>query len=259
MPLLDNAALESLGEVLDQDFEPKADDSSLESKQEEQVTPEPQTEEAPSEESTEVDESGHPIPYGRFKSVVETRNTLRSENDTLKAQLQEMESRFKNIKTPVAGSVEPSPTEQTDWLDDYLAKDTVQSGVPEGYRDETTQYQQLDSRIQQFEIREAQSELQLELQSAKAKYPAVNDDILLHAVIQDPTVDVMDVAEKYNTYVASIEERAIARHLEENKPKAAPRLNGVSSGHTPGSNAAKGKPRTMAEARAAALEFWKTS
>ena len=270
MSLLDKESLNKLGDSFKNEFNPDTSSDSevievVEETQEsapvEDPTPSEGTHEGSSSTETETqDESGHAIPYGRFKKVVETRNTLRSENDTLKAQLEAMKTQYASLQQPVAGSVDHSePEVKSSWLDDYMNdSDSVSHSTVQTVADE--RYGALESRIHQFEVAKAQNELQKELVSAIDKYPAVNEQVLLHAVVQDPNVSVMDVAERYNTFIASIEEGAIARHSKEQKTKnsAPPRVKGVSSDdRAPGSTGADTKPRTMKDAKHAALSFLK--
>jgi len=259
MSLLDKESLSKLELALDADSD-TSPDSEVETVAEESTpVEEPTTTEGTHEGSSSTepdnqDESGHIIPYGRFKKVVDTRNTLRSENDTLKAQLQAMQDQYASLQQPAKGSVDhPVQASEPSWLDDYM--DGGSSG-----QEQPNQLKQLESRIHTFEVAKAQTELKKELGNAMERYPHVNEQILLHAVVQDPSVDVMEVAERYNTFVATIEEGAIDRHSKASATKASapPRVKGVSSdGHLPGSSGDRQKPKTMREAKQAALSFLK--
>ncbi len=271
MSLLDKESLSKMG---DEFFSRIEETPATSSDSEVTETVEETQETAPVEETTSTegaqegssstetetqDESGHSIPYGRFKSVVETRNTLRSENDTLKAQLEAMKTQYAKLQQPVAGSASPDvPEVKSSWLDEYINDDY--STEPYGQVDDQ-RYQQLEQRIHHFEVQKAQTELQKELVTAIEKYPSVKEEILLHAVVQDPNVNVMDVAERYNTFIASIEEDAIARFSKGQKTKktAPPRVKGVSSDdRMPGSvGNGQQKPKTMKDAKRAALSFLK--
>jgi len=262
MSLLDKESLSKLDNAFfnaesdtspDSEVKTVVEESKESAPAEEPTTTEGTHEGSSSTEPDNQDESGHIIPYGRFKKVVDTRNTLRSENDTLKAQLEAMKTQYASLRQPVKGSVDhPAKTSEPSWLDDYM--DGNSSG-----QEQPNELKQLEARIHTFEVSKAQTELKRELGAAIEKYPHASEQILLHAVVQDPSVDVMEVAERYNTFVASIEEGAIDRHSKAKAAKASapPRVKGVSSdGHLPGSSG-NDKPRTMKDAKSAALSFLK--
>ena len=143
------------------------------------------------------------------------------------------------------------------WLDDLLSDDPT----PSTSTNTDSNYQNLESRLYQFELKQAQADLNKEITSAIDQYPNVPRNLLLQAVVQKPDVNVMDVAENYNSYVSSIEEGAINRYINENDktaPAAAPR------GRTAGSsvntrNAAhdSDNPSTMRDAKKALMSFMK--
>ena len=190
--------------------------------------------------STDSDnDEGHSIPYKRFKSVVETKNELKSQKAALERQLEELKSQL-NVK-----SNEPKETKADDEFENLLRQfDDVDAP------DE--RYTSLESRIKRFEEQAAQKELESELNSVLKKYPNVPEAVLLQAVVNDPSSNMESVARQYDAFVSEIQQSAINDYMKTSK--AAPRRP-TSSGATGPSPSAK--PRTLEGARSAALEYFK--
>lgn len=167
-----------------------------------------------SEEVADMDDSppthaGHNVPYKRFKSVLDARNSYRGEVEGYKTQLTSLEQKLANLEqsrtqTPQAQPAEP----ESDWLDEYLNDDGTS---PEWQQ----QYQGLNQRLQQFEVQHEEQKLRVELGQIQKKFPNVPSHMLLNAVVQDPNVDISKLAEEYSIYVSGIEEQAIARYTKE--------------------------------------------
>ena len=109
----------------------------------------------------------------------------------------------------------------------------------------------------------AEQQLESEIASASSVYPDVPRRAILEAVANG-NVNVMDVAERYQSFVNQMREQAIADYLQDNPSakgsSAAPRPS-----RTGGSSPAKSqiqadvKPKNLADAHKALSKFLKTN
>lgn len=190
--------------------------------------------------STEPEEDkGHSVPYGRFKSVNDQRRQLQQEVESYRNRFAEVEQQLAQLRdtqtTPPPQRHEvPQETNEDDtaWLDSLL-DETPTEEAP------NPQWNDLHKRLEAFEVRQAEADLQSEIQRAQGQYPSVPDEVILNAVIADPEVNVMDVASQYNNFITSIEEDAIAKYVERtgNRRAVAPRPKTTSGGSTARSHA----------------------
>jgi hypothetical protein len=218
---------------------------------EETVSPqvEPDVQEASSAEPEE--EGGHNVPYQRFQQVISARNKLQNEKERLAAQLEELQTKFEHNTTQ-------------DRVETYEEED-LYSGQ-EDYDDELDpRYAALESRVQEFEVYKQEQLLERELKQVGQEFPTVPRELLLQAVINDPDANLMDVAGQYTTYVAQMEEGAIARYIEENNiavPNRSASAGGSSGGQNTNSamNAGnKQKPKNIREATSRFKAFLKNN
>ncbi len=207
----------------------------------------------------EPDEGGHNVPYSRFKSVIEARNELRSKTSALESQLSDLRSQLDNQKNtqPVQQSYE-SVIDYDD-LSDY-----------DDYSDPMdNKLQTYEDRIYQMEVNHEQQKLSQEINVATQRFPDVSKDVILQAVINDPDVDVMDVAERYSTFVNGLREQAIAEYLQTNpqaappvvRPDAPPVVSSAGSslqGRLPGSSRTS-RPQNMDQARNSLFDYLKAN
>ena len=191
------------------------------------------------ESSTEPNDEGHAVPYGRFKSVNDQRKQLQQEVESYRNRYSEVEQQLETLRTQQVNHSQPQRYEapQQDsaddaWLDSLLT-DEIQSESP------NPDYQNLEERLQNFEVRQAEVDLQREMISVQREFPNVPDDVLLNAVISDPEINVRDVASQYSNFIANIEEEAISKYVERtgNKRAVAPRPKTTSGGTTARSHA----------------------
>lgn len=200
----------------------------------------------------------HRVPYKRFKSVLDARNKYKSEVNEYQTKLTHMEQQLQQLRTTPTPAVAAKEESNDSWLDDLLSDDSTPSYSTD-HNDNN--YKQLEDRLYQFELKQAQAELDNEIASALNQYPNVPKNLLLQAVVQKPDVNVLDVAESYNAYISSVEEQAIQRYLSENDkpaPAAAPR--GRSAGSKPNQRNAGHDSKstsTMKDAKKALLSFMK--
>tara|TARA_R100001224_G_scaffold18042_2_gene8854 strand:+ start:83 stop:913 length:831 start_codon:yes stop_codon:yes gene_type:complete len=208
-------------------------------------------ESSPDTASVNAEESGHRVPYNRFKDVNDRKNHYRSQAKSLKKQLAEAQSQLEQFQS--APKQQEAP-EERDWLDDYLGQEEAQNPYEKQFND-------LNTRLYEFEVQQAGVSLAQEVAKAQDKYPGVPEQILYKAVVDDGDADVMEVAERYHEFIDMIQQQAIDRYTKENKPapkKAAPRPR--KSGSTPSNQARPSKnksPKTMKDAKEALLQHFK--
>ena len=153
----------------------------------------------------------HRVPYARFKEVVDARNGYKGEVDSLRKQVEELSVLMKqrNAETaPAHGRAEFSDEDLMSFFDEEDAQEQApwQSAMTE-----------MQQRMHQYEVASATHTLEQELAAAASKYPVVPRQALLQAVINDDSANLMEVAEQYSSFIASVEEAAIARHMAEGK------------------------------------------
>ena len=232
--MLDNESRAAMLDKVSQDFGPEqssqilsVDSTSGGSVQEIEIdvdvkpqSADPEVEENVSVETTEKVEvgddsptpKGHKVPYSRFKNVLESRNQFRTEVETYKDKLTSLEAKLQNLNNSESQHKQnPSqkPQESKTWLDDYLASENQTAGNPEWKE----QYGSLNDRLYKFEVAQEEQNLRAELSDINSKFPNVPQNVLLKAVIEDPNANMNAIAEQYSTFMAGIEEKAIANYL----------------------------------------------
>ena len=176
---------------------------------------EPATQEASSGDSPAEEEeepSGHRVPYNRFKKVIDARNEFKTEADKYKAQVEELEARLKSHSAvqQVQQPVQQKASDDDDaWLKDLLGEDSSSPKVDPSI-------ETLSKRLHETEVHLARQQLEVEINAAVSKYPTATRDVLLHAVAQNPSASVEKVAEQYSSWIAQMEEAAVAKYLADN-------------------------------------------
>ena len=220
-----------------------------------QETVEAQPDVASVAEESSPSQQEHSVPYSRFKSIIDARNDLRSRNEELEAQLQSLQSQTLN---------EPTEQRSTEFDNTYEAWDQeYQALYGEPEQDEySKRFQTLESRLEEFEVFQETQKLEKELAYVAERYPEVPREALLTAVVNDPTTNVLDVAERYNTFVAGVREAAIADYLKTNgvkqqepPPAVPPRVSSAPNSQQPTGFGDQEKPRNLNEARDALFNF----
>ena len=197
--------------------------------------------------------SMHRVPYDRFKSVVDARNQFRGENDALKSQLGDLERQVAEFQKQPAHRPAPERQEDDPW--DFDNDTPLDPG--------DKRYSVLESRLNNMAVYQAEQQLELEIQSVQSSFPTVPRELLLQAVVLDGASDLSRVAENYSAHISSIEEGAIARHLAQAPPNAAPvpprapKSSGTSIGISTSQSEDQPRPRNIAEASKALHEFLK--
>jgi len=176
---------------------------------------EPTTQEAKADDSAaeeEEESSGHRVPYNRFKKVIDARNEFKTEAEKYKAQIEELEARIQHHSAPqqVQQPVQQQASVDDDaWLKELLGDDSSE-------RKSDPALQQLSARLHETEVALARQSLEAEISSALQKYPTADRNAILHAVAQNPSVSAEAVAEQYSTWIAQVEEAAVAKYLSDN-------------------------------------------
>lgn len=200
--------------------------------------------------------TSHNVPYKRFKSVLDARNDFKVQAEAHKEELVELQKQISSLKEQQASNLNvtetPNSTESDDdWLDNWLNDGNDDSGSAW-----ETKAQDLDKRIQRFEFQQARAQLDKDVATALSNYPNVPKQLLLQSVVQNPSVDLNVIAEHYSTFVAGIEEKAIANYSQADTPSVAPRPRATSSNKTNNVLAdGQKKPKTMADAAIAMRNY----
>jgi hypothetical protein len=197
--------------------EPQAFDEAHEEVEEDAV-------EMQQEEDVEEEQSGHAVPYSRFSQVIAARNDLAEQNSNYETRVQELESKLASMKG----------------LRELLGQQE-QSQQEEYYQEEVSEIDGIRASVQQIAEQQQYQLLERELAAASEQFPSVSNDYLLQAVIDDPSINILETAAAYASHVGEIEEAAIARYLESNQADAAtpdvpPELG--NAGRTPSSKQA---------------------
>lgn len=205
-----------------------------------------EAQEPPGMSDTGDSEGGHRVPYDRFKQVIDARNQLRNERDALSRQLAEMAKQSVQTASPqaqVAQAETPRAQQQTTYRSDVPVPEFMSEEEVEYFNaiqsEFGSRYQDLASRLHNYEMAMAEQQLDAQISQAVEKYPDVPRRAILEAVAGGNT-NVMDVAERYSSFVAQLKEAAVADYLKDQ----------------PGTEAAKGSPKAPPRpARAAGAQL----
>lgn len=263
----ESEAIEALDVSQDETFEVAS--SSSDSAQDVNSSVKEETPEADaSDEEVEVEE-GHRVPYNRFRQVLEARNKHRDELEALREKMAESERERDmlqrlTIQRATESQVQPKAQED-EWFQDLLG-----DGASPQQPQQDARYSQMSSRLEAQEVALQQMKLEREIVDATEKYPSADRESLLSAIYNDPSRSALEVAEQYTTWLAGIEEAAIARHVGENKPAeetvasdsqkpgAAPRPAKSGGGGAVSDFVGEKKPQTVTEGSAMFRKFLET-
>jgi len=182
---------------------------------------------------------GQKVPYGRFKNVVEARNSYKHQTDRLRSEMASRDAQIAKLQQQLESAarlpVSPQPatpqvatapqkTQESSWLDDVLGSSESETDEVSKFRELQESFQSklsqqansFDERMYQYEVGQAQRQLESEISGIVQRYPELNPRDLAQLVINDPSVNLGEAAESYMTYKASLEEQAVARYLKEN-------------------------------------------
>ena len=195
-----SAALQGLDEAgAEQHVEEYADEAETDAEEVEFENESYEDGELQEYDETDVEE-GHSVPYSRFSKVIAAKNSAAEEAQELREQMEEMQAQFEQMQQfqKMMGSQQHEQQAEPEFE------------VPDGMDPHVAQMQ---SRMHEMAVQQEQFTLERELASVAEEYPDVDPELLLNAVIQDPHVNIADVAEAYSSQVAEIEEAAINNFL----------------------------------------------
>jgi len=261
MPLLSTEQMEALKTRLqEQNQEETSSAGTSNQVQTQEATPEKpfvrETQENRAVQNDDDEETeGHNVPYKRFKKVIESRNQLKGEIDYLKKEIEQLKSAPRQSDRDFERSQVDAEREYEDALENLLN--------PEGKK-----VKDLEKRMFDFEVAQEKVKLNEELRTVRDKYPDVPEQIILQAILQDPNINTLQVAEQYSLFFAQIEEQGIAKYLKNNggntqsqQTKQAPavpkRVGGTNGASVEQQNNYGGvaKPKNLKSAHQAVLEF----
>jgi len=180
--------------------------------------------EGESEYEEETEPSGHAVPYSRFSKVISDRNEIAEraeQSQTRVAELEAQLTQLKNLKELLGN-------QQQDQYDSYTEPEEV------------SEVDVLRQSMMEISEQQQYTSIERELAQIESLFPNVPAEMLLQAVIDDPSVDMTELASTYSTHVAEVEESAIARYLEEQGLSSAPQGIPPEVGHTGGRSSAPG-------------------
>lgn len=262
MPLLNTEQLETLKGRLQEQLQEENPSAEVSNQGQAEKTPEKPfvraTQESQATNEPEEEESeGHNVPYKRFKKVIESRNQLKGEIDYLKKEMEQLKSQPRQSDREFDRSSREAEDEYNKALEDLL--DPSASKV-----------RNLEDRLFQFEVAQEKVKLNDDLRKVRETYPDVPEQFVLQAILQDPTLDTLKVAEQYSLFLTQIEEQGIAKYLKNNGgaiqpqatkqvPQAPRRLNGTggASVEQSGNFGGVSKPNNLKSAHKAVLDFLK--
>tara|TARA_Y100000593_G_scaffold3966_1_gene7763 strand:+ start:1515 stop:2279 length:765 start_codon:yes stop_codon:yes gene_type:complete len=236
-----NAEIESEEEpeeLESQSVEEESDASDDEELEEEETQVEASSED---EEETEVEE-GHRVPYNRFKQINDQRHQLKS-------QLEEKERFIAQLEQQMKARKKPEPT-----YEEYEEEDIFDGSGSYEHTDEISYLKEQNRAIQ---VKFATMELEKEIGAALEQYPNVPEEHIWDSIAQDGNASAMSIAEQYSSWVAGVEEAAIARYLKEqggDAPGAPPRPKRKQTAKSNPSEE-EWKPRNTDEAREAMIAY----
>jgi|TARA_R110000787_G_scaffold11089_4_gene37161 hypothetical protein len=211
---------------------------------------EPELDSLDDETDMEDSEDGHSVPYTRFSKVIAAKNRYAGEVSDLQAQIADMESRDAKYNQNIP---QPAPRSNFDSDEEYDSFDSS----------EDTRFDVLETQMREVAVQQEEVKIESELAATVNEFPGVDPEFLLNAVIEDPSVDMRDLAEVYTNKVAEIEEAAVARFLAENPGAAAelenndvpPEVSTQSRGTYRGVLKQGTMPKTMGEAHSALAQW----
>lgn len=217
-------------------------------------------EEDVNDEGTEEEEyaDGHKIPYKRFKNVLDARNGYKDEIESLRERNRELEAYL--ASKPSSPDREPEEESYDD--SDFEYDDDVDTDIDfeGGYDDKRVK--QLEGQMHELRVQHYKQQLMRDMEIIKDKFPSVPPESVLQAVANDPSTNIFQVAETFNSFLAEREEAAIQRYIKENPqvaPEAAPRPRRSGGGDAPGSSRVpkNKRPKYLKDVRNALLQHIK--
>tara|TARA_R110002050_G_scaffold174854_3_gene307762 strand:+ start:6708 stop:7538 length:831 start_codon:yes stop_codon:yes gene_type:complete len=188
---------EEHGEEEAYEAEAEHEDEEYEPEQEDGESYDASSEEHGKEEEEEVAE-GHRVPYERFRQVNQQRRNLESRLEARDLELKRLQERYE--------SQNRQPQARRDYDNHH---EEVESDVAWG-----AETAPRSDHLEDLQVRVAQMELEKEVSAAISEYPDVPENFIWESIAQNGNQRAHDLAAGYSSFVAEVEEAAIARHLE---------------------------------------------
>jgi hypothetical protein len=199
---------------------------------------------------------GHRVPYKRFKQVLDARNQYRTETDGLRKQMESNGAEVEELRRQMVAFQTARPAQPAEAPEDSSNLDRELEALLAADKPDVPdvvlkQLKVMESRLHEQERQREYDRLKVELDQVTTKYTEVDQkslrQVLLHAVSRDPNVSLTRIAEQYTSWMASMEEAAIAKYVSDNpgaskaeaanavdpeKPGAPPRVVRAGAGKT---------------------------
>lgn len=189
--------------------------------------------ETESEYEEEDDQSGHAVPYSRFSTVISARNEFAQQAEQSQARIADLEEQLNQLKN----------------LKELFGNQQQQEHDAYSEPEEVSEVDMLRESLMQVSEQQQQGLIEQELVQIADLFPNVPHEMLLQAVIEDPSVDMTDLAASYSTHLAEIEESAIARYIEEQNLGTAQNNVPPELGHTGGHTQSPGNKSNASSIR----------
>lgn len=175
-------------------------------------------EESDYEEEEDDSDSGHAVPYSRFSKVISARNEFAQQAEQSQARIADLEEQLNQLKN----------------LKELFGNQQQEQYDAHSEPEEVSEVDMLRQSLMQVSEQQQQGLIERELGHISEVYPNVPHDMLLQAVIEDPSVDMTELAGTYAAHLAEVEESAIARYLAEQNVDSAQTDVPPEVGHTGG-------------------------
>lgn len=211
---------------------------------------------APSSQEQKVDKS---VPYDRFKEVNDKRKEYHQQ---LESQRQELE----RLKKELESKSSKNSLDDDSWLDSLFSGDDYEDEKPTRKSNQKEdKYSSLEKRLEAFEIKEAERELDSIVSSAKRNNKDINPELLetviYKSIAENPHVDINDVVDNLREFIGFVKTDGVKQEQSipqtQQRFEAAPRPS-MQGNKTYSSEGVK-KPSTVSEAREALYKYLKNN
>lgn len=186
------------------------------------------------------------IPYDRFKKVNETKKEYQKKYEEQQRELEQLRKEL-DSKSSNQGYNDK-------WLEDLLAE-------PENPADSKLKH--IESRLQMFELKEAEKELSSIVKSTVRRHsdldPELVESVVYQSISENPNADVDDAVDRLREFIGYVQTKGTrqpqTQQVAPQKPSASPRPS--MAGARNYSTQSTDKPRSLADAREALYNYLK--
>jgi hypothetical protein len=179
------------------------------------------------EPTPEYGSEGSPeaVPYERFKESRNQLSDVRSENERLRQQFDELQEHSRRqAEYNQYYYQQEQQRQQPEAEEEYI--DPVEKKVADLERSQRAMEERLASRQTELVVAQEQRELKMELDSAKARYPSMNKMDVVNAVIRSPRASVAVLAKRSHEKAERAYNERLRREGYSPKPKTLTRGQG---------------------------------